>query len=146
MKKTMRVLCAILIVSLVLVIPAQAEATAEPRESIFFSSYCTYLYKTSSTSFQIWFEVDSNAAMMDELGASIIELYRSPDGQNWTKIKTYTKEEYPTMIDTDAYYYVGHLDYTSAWPGYYYTARVTFYARDSRGFGEREFYTDILQM
>ena len=146
MKKTMRVLCASLIVSLVLVIPAQAEVTVEPRESIFFSSYVTYLYKTSSTSFQIWFDVDSNAVILDELGTSIIELYRSPDGQSWTKVKTYLKEDYPQMIDLDSFSYVNYVPYDSAWAGYYYTARVTFYARDSRGFGEREFYTDIVRM
>lgn len=146
MKRIVQTVCVILVLSMMLVIPAQAETIAEPRGSAFFSSYSTYLYKTSSTSFQIWFDVDSNAAMMDKLGTSVIELYRSSNQQNWTKVKTYEMEDYPEMIDTYSFSYVDYVTYSSAWSGYYYCAYVTFYAKNSTGIGERYVYTDILKM
>ena len=61
MKKAFRFVCIILACSLFLAVPAQAAETAEPRASSFFSSYGTDLYKTSSSSFQIWFDVVANA-------------------------------------------------------------------------------------
>lgn len=146
MKRIVRTVCVILVLSMMLVIPAQAETIVEPRGSAFFSSYVAYLYKTSSTSFQIWFDVDSNAAMMDELGASEIALYRSSDQQNWTKVKTYYMDDYPVMIDTYSFSYVDYVTYSNAWSGYYYYARVTFYAKNSTGVGERDYYTTILKM
>ena len=146
MKKFTRFAAVVLALSLVLVMPAYAESTVEPRGSAFFDSYGTDLYKTSSTSFQIWFDVDSNAKLMDELGVSLIELYRSSDQQNWTKIKIYEPEDYPEMIDEYSYSYINYVPYSNAWSGYYYTACITFYAKNSTGIGERDVYTEILRM
>lgn len=146
MKQFTRFVCMILVLSLLLVIPVYAEATTDSRGSIFFSSYGTDLYKVSSTKFEIWFDVDSNAAMMDVLGVREIVVYRSQDQQTWTKQRTYTMERYPVMIDTNSYSHIGYVTYTSASVGYYYRALVTFYAQDSRGIGERAVYTEILSM
>ena len=60
MKKNARIICMVLVCSLLFAVPAQAASSVEPRESYFFSSYGTDLYKTSSTSFQIWFDVVAN--------------------------------------------------------------------------------------
>lgn len=146
MKRFMRLLCMTLALSLVLAIPAYAETTVEPRGSAFFSSYGTDLYKASSTSFEIWFDVDSNAAMMDVLGVSEIIVYRSSDQQSWTEVGTYDMEDYPEMTDTYTYTHVGYVTYDNATPGYYYRAYVFFYAKDSRGIGMRDVYTEILHM
>lgn len=146
MKRIVRTVCVILVLSMMLVIPAQAETNVEPRGSAFFAAYSTYLYKTSSTSFQIWFDVDANAAMMDKLGTSVIELYRSSNQQNWTKVKTYEMEDYPEMIDEYSYSHIDYVTYSNAWSGYYYCAYVTFYAKNSTGIGERYVYTGILKM
>lgn len=146
MKKIARIVCIILVLSMMLVIPAQAETNVEPRGSAFFAAYSTYLYKTSSTSFQIWFDVDANAAMMDELGVSEISLYRSSDQQTWTEIKLYEKDAYSVMTDKDSYSYINYVTYNNAWSGYYYCAYVTFYAKNSTGIGERYVYTGILRM
>ena len=70
MKKFIQFICITLALSLLLVVPAYAQSTVEPRGSIFFSSYGTALDKRTSTSFEIWFDVDSNACMLDILGVS----------------------------------------------------------------------------
>lgn len=146
MKKSVRFICLILVCSLVLAVPAQAESVVEPRESAFFSYYGTDLYKTSSSSFQIWFDVVSNITVMDVIGVSEIILYRSADQQSWTKMRTYTMDNYPEMVDQNTRDHVGYVTYNYATPGYYYTAYITFYAKNSTGIGERYVYTEILRM
>ena len=98
MKKSMRIICVILVLSMVLMVPVYADSSVESRGSAFFSAYGASLYKTSSTSFEVWFDVNANAAMMHEIGVSLIEVYRSPDGENWTLMKTYEKEDYPAVL------------------------------------------------
>lgn len=141
----MRILCLLLAMSLLMAVPAQA-VNAEPRASAFFSSYWTELTKMSSTSLAICFDVSANAAFMDELGASEIELFESSDQRNWDSVKTYDPEDYPQMLDYNTVSHSGYVMYYEAKPGYYYTACVTYYAKDSRGIGENFIYTAILQM
>lgn len=146
MKKAVRFVCIVLVCTLLLVVPAQAETIAEPRASAFFSYYGTDLYKTSSTSFQIWFDVVANIVTMEELGASEIVLYCSEDQQSWTRVATYTIDNYPEMVDQNTSSHTGYVPYDEAVPGYSYTARITFYAKNSRGIGENDIYTEILEM
>lgn len=147
MKKIIRMVCVVLALSMLLAIPAYAESSVEPRGSIFFAAYGAALDKKTSTSFEIWFDVDSNAAMMDVLGVSEIIVYRSATGQSpWTEVKMYSMDDYPEMIDLYSYSHAGYVTYTNAISGYYYTAYVTFYAENSRGIGERYVYTEILKM
>lgn len=146
MKRFIRFVCMTLVVSLFLAIPAYAETTVELRESIFFASYGTDLYKASSTSFEIWFDVNANATWMDELGVSEIIVYRSSDQQSWMEVLTFDMEDYPEMIDTYTVSHTGYVTVNYAIPGYYYRAYVFFYAKNSRGIGERDVYTEILRM
>ena len=146
MKKLVRLVCMILACCLLLSIPAQAAETTEPRASAFFSSYSTDLYKTSSSSFQIWFDVVSNAARMDVLGVSEIVVYRSADQQSWTKMRTYTMDNYPQMVAQNTTSHDGYVTYNYATTGYYYRARITFYAKNSTGSGIRDVYTEIIRM
>ena len=146
MKRFLRLVCLALVLSLCLAMPCYADDTVEPRGSAFFASYGTALEKATSTSFKIWFDVDSNAAMMDVLGVSEIIVYRSADQQSWTRVGTYDMDDYPEMIDTYAFSHTGYVTYYNAIPGYYYRAYVFFYAKDSRGVGERDVYTQILRM
>lgn len=146
MKKFTRILSIILILSLFLAIPAYAESTIEPKGSAFFGSYGTDLYKTSSTSFQVWFDVDANVTTMQELGASEIVLYRSTDQQSWSRIKLYQKSVYSQMIAYNTGSHAGYVPYNFATSGYYYRARITFYAKNSTGIGEKDIYTEIIKM
>lgn len=147
MKKLARFVCIILVCSLLLAIPAQADSMVEPRGSAFFSSYGTDLYKTSSSSFQIWFDVTANAwTPIQVLGVSEIILYRSADQQTWKEMKTYIMESYPCMVAQNTSFHGGHVSYNFATTGYYYRAYITFYAKNSTGIGERYVYTEILRM
>ena len=147
MKKLVRVSCMILVCSLFFAVPARAASAVEPRASSFFSSYGTDLYKTSSTSFQIWFDVIANAgASLQELGVSEIIVYRSEDQQSWSKMQTFKMADYPELVAQNTTCHGGYIPYNYATPGYYYTARITFYAKNSIGIGEREVYTEILRM
>lgn len=147
MKKIVRIVCMILACSLLLAVPAQAAETAEPRASSFFASYGTDLYKTSSSSFQIWFDVVANAGSSPQvLGVSEIVVYRSADQQSWTKMRTYTMENYAQMVDQNTTYHADYVTYNYATTGYYYRARITFYAKNSSGIGEKDVYTEIIRM
>ncbi len=147
MKKIVRFVCMMLVCSLVLVVPAQAESAVEPRASAFFAAYGTDLYKTSSSSFQIWFDVDANAGTsMQVLGVSEIIVYRSADQQSWSKMRTYDMDDYPEMVDQNTCSHAGYVTYNYATSGYYYRAYITFYAKNSTGIGERYVYTEILRM
>ena len=145
MKKFVRLVCMMLVCSLLLAMPAHA-AAEDTRASIFFSSYGVDLAKTSSTSFDIWFDVTANVDDMDVLGVSEILLYKSADAQSWQEIKMYSMNAYAGMVDYNTTYHGGHVSYNFATPGYYYRAYVTFYATNSRGIGERYVYTEILRM
>ena len=146
MKKLIRVLCVALALSMVLAMPAYAQTAVESRASIFFAAYGAALFKNSSTSFEIWFDVDSNAARMDVIGVSEIIVYRSSNQQSWMEVLRFDMEDHPEMIDTYTYSHAGHVTVNHAMSGYYYMADVTFYAKDYRGVGERYVYTDILLM
>lgn len=145
MKKSIRIVCLVLVLSFVLTIPAYA-TEQEARASAFFSSYWTELYKVSSNTFQIWFDVNANAATMQKIGVSEIIVYRSSDQQNWIRMKTYDMDDYSEMICENTGSHTGYVTYDIATTGYYYTACVTFYAKNSSGVGEKIIYTPILQM
>ncbi len=147
MKKIIRFICIILACSLIFVVPAQAESVVESRGSAFFASYGTDLYKTSSSSFQIWFDVTANAGnTMQVLGVSEIIVYRSADQQSWTKMRTYTMDNYTQMVAQNTTSHDGYVTYNYATTGYYYRAYITFYAKNSSGIAERYVYTEILRM
>ena len=146
MKTKLRVICAIVVLSLIMAVPVSADINVETRASKFFSAYGTWLEKTSSTSFEIWFDVNSNNAIMNEIGVSYIEVYRSSDQENWTLMRTYDMVDYPSMIDEYTGSHTGYVTYNYASTGYYYTAYVTMYARNSTGIGERYVYTEILHL
>ena len=146
MKRSARFICLILVCSILVALPVSAESVVEPRGSAFFSSYGTDLYKVSANSFQIWFDVNANAATMDVIGASEIEVYRSSDKENWTKMRTFEMDDYPAMIAENTSAHTGYVTYNFANSGYYYRACVTFYAKNSTGIGKRFVYTEILQM
>ena len=147
MRKIIRTLCIVLVLSIVLAMPVYAENVVDLRGSAFFASYGTDLYKASTDTFEIWFDVDANAAMMDVLGVSEIVVYRSANGQSsWTQTRIYDMDDYPEMTETNSYSYVNYVTYDTAIIGYYYRAYVTFYAKNSRGIGERSVYTEIIRM
>ena len=141
MKKFVRIICFLLVVSTLVAIPAYATEQSE-RASLFFSAYRAYCYAASSTKIEVNFYV-VGASIMDELGASRILVQRSSDQTNWTTVKTFSSANYGDMIATNRGTHGATLSCTVA-SGYYYRAYVTFYAKNSSGYGEKYYYTEII--
>lgn len=142
MKRVSRIICMLLVAVLLLSIPAVAAENAEPRASSFFGSTDVYLYKTSSTQFQAWFEVSALGGM-EKLGASEIKIQESSDGENWTTVKTCTMANYSNLICENTGFHASYVSYTGT-TGKYYRAKITLYAENSTGVGERIRYTSSI--
>lgn len=142
MKRLFQYCSVILVVVLIMAVPARAETT-NTRESAYFTAYDSFLWKTSGTTFQVWFDVIGYDTM-DKLGASCIKVQRSADGQNWTTVKTYLSSNYPDMIKENAFSHGGYVTYTGS-VGYYYRAYVTFYAAKNGGVGLRYDYAETIK-
>lgn len=138
MKKHIKLVALILVMTILFAVPAQAQGL-EPRASSYFMSSNVYLNKTSTYNFEAWFRVSAND-IMDEVGASSIAIQRSSDGENWTTMGTFSKATYPQFIDRNTSVHAACLLYTGT-PGYYYRAKITLYAKDSSGTGEMVRYT-----
>jgi len=139
MKRLTRFVCLLLILSSVLVMPAAAVGTRSVQESSYFISELAYL-AVSGTDFDVWIEVEAKG-IMKELGASSITVQRSSDNKNWTNMKTFKKEDYPELIDTDTVWHDAYVSYGGS-PGYYYRALVWFHAKNDKGTGMASYYTD----
>lgn len=134
MKRFTRCLCLVLSLVLLLAVPAQAVGTDNARSSSFFGSSAVYLYKTSSTTFQAWFEVTC-MRQMDKVGAKEIKIQKSSDNENWTTVATYTMDDYySTLICEDTVVHAACVTYTGS-RGYYYRAYYKLYAKDETGSG-----------
>lgn len=138
MKKVNRILCFVLSIIMLISVQVCAEE-ATPRASNYFSRYTAYLYQTSSTTFEVWFDVVATGRM-DELGASVIKVQRSTDGTNWYTVRTYTKEMYSQMICENTSAHADCVSYTME-SGFYYRAYVQFYAKKGTGTGYLSYYT-----
>lgn len=133
MKQLSRYICLVLSLVMLLTIPAYAAENYDARASDYFGNSAVYLYKTSSTTFQAWFEVTC-VRTMDKVGAKEIKIQRSSDNQNWSTVATYSMNDYSHLICTND---VGHdacVTYTGT-SGYYYRAYYNLYAKDETGSG-----------
>lgn len=131
MKRLIRVVCLLLTMSMVLAVPAMATE----RASKYFASHSCYLWNVSNVGFEVWFDVDALDGM-DVLGASEIKIQRSSDRASWTTVQTYYDVyEYNTGSAS------GHVTFNNRQSGYYYRAKVTFYAQKGNGTAEYTMYT-----
>lgn len=144
MKRFIRYICIVLVIAMVLPMHVFAAEDTAPRASEFFMTYGCYLYQTSDTEFEVWFDV-TGLDIMDQIGASLVKVQRSTDGVNWTDVKSFTKESYPQMIDTGSGYHACGLPYTGS-KGYSYRAYVKFYAKNSVGSASLGRYTTPIKL
>lgn len=132
MKHFSKCICLFLSMVLLLTIPAQAVELDNSRASNYFASSVVYLYKTSGTNFQAWFDVTC-VRTMDKLGAKEIKIQRSTDNENWTTVATYSMNDYySTLIRENGVAHVGCVNYTGT-RGYYYRAYYRLHAEDETG-------------
>ena len=139
MKHISPIICTVLAVIMLFTVPVSAMENTDSRASSFFGSSSVYLYQTSSTTFQAWFEV-SALGVMDKVGASEIKIQKSSDNENWTTVKTCTMANYSNLIRENSGIHASYVSYTGT-SGYYYRARITLYAKDGTASGEVTRYT-----
>lgn len=139
MKRFVRTICLLLVLSVVLAIPALA---AESRASHFFMSSSVYLANVSGKSFEAWFEVTAVEGM-DILGAKTIKIQRSSDGSSWTTVKTFSKDTYTNLVDTNTGTHATGVSYTGS-SGYYYRAYIQLYAKNGVNTGTMDRYTSSI--
>ncbi len=131
-------------VSIVLVIVMLFATTVmaiEPRGSKYFMCASVYLYRANANdrTFAACFDV-TGTHTMDKIGASVLKIQRSSDGENWTTMKTYRMEDYPGMICENTFQHDYYFYYTGT-AGYYYRMYVVLYAEDGPGIGMWDEYS-----
>ena len=119
--------------------PAFATETIEPKGSAYFGNSSVFLCNISGNTFEAWFGVTATGTM-DTIGVNFIKIQRSSDGSNWTTVKTYTKESYPSLIDYNSTYHTAGVSYTAT-GGYYYRAYIELYAKKGVNTGTMDCYT-----
>lgn len=144
MKRFTQMICLLLITAMLLATPVCAAEGVEPRASSFFTRHGAYLEVISSTKLEVWFDVFATGTM-DELGAKTIKVQRSTDKSDWETVKTYKKDDYSQMICEDTYVHADCVTYSYT-TGYYYRAYVVFYAKNSSGIGEYDYYTPTVDL
>lgn len=144
MKKFSQCVCVLLIVAMVLATPSFAVENADNRSSAYFAASSVYLWKTSNSQFQAWFEV-TGMSTMTKIGASEIKIQRSTDKENWTTVATYSMDDYSQMVKSNSVYHEGYVTYTYT-TGYYYRAKVKLYAKNSSGTAYMTEYTSYLDL
>lgn len=105
-------------------VAAQEEIT--PYGSYYLDSYNSYICPMGGGRLEIWFSVVGDN-YMDELGVLSIKLYESTDQKNWTRVKTYSHEKYPSMLGYGEVYHAGYVPYQGI-PGRYYKAYVCIWS------------------
>jgi len=119
-------------------VPAYAAEAESTRGSSFFMSTSTYIDRYGN-SLDLWFEV-SAVRQMDELGARYIKVERSADGDDWSVVKTFSRDDYSNLICTKTGYHNGHVTYTGQ-SGYYYRIHVSYYAKSGQNSGVMDDYS-----
>lgn len=132
MKKVIRITALLLVFALCIPVNVDAAEVVSPYASNYFMSYSTYLWETSSSSFQVWFNVTA-VGTMTKLGVKYIDIERSSDGVNWSVVKTYEMEDYSSLVASNTYQHSGYVTYSSRQSGYQYRAYVDFYAKNGSG-------------
>ena len=139
MKRFTHCICILLVCVMMFSTTAFAAETAEPKGSSYFMNSSVFLCNVSGNSFEAWFEVTA-VSRMEAIGVNYIKIQRSTDGSNWTTVKTYTKESYPHLLDSNSVSHSAGVSYTAT-GGYYYRAVIQLYAKKGIGSAIMNEYT-----
>ena len=119
-------------------------AFAEARSSAYLSSYSASCTATSSGQIAITVDVDGTG-VMSSIGAKEIYLYSSTDNVNFICVASFTSDDYPEMLTSNAsYYYDTPITYQGI-IGRYYNASVYCYAAKNGGSDTRLYETASVQ-
>lgn len=134
-----------LILILSLVSPIGVGATgieqAQVRASNYLDSYNTYICAMGGGNLQIWYTIVADDDM-DEIGVLSIKLYESSDQTNWTRVKTYSHENYSSMLIEDDWAYSSYVSYKGT-AGKYYKAYVCIWAGRNGSGDTRYMWTPV---
>lgn len=145
MKRLSQLVCSLLVLSMILAIPALAMESTTWGSDYFLSRSCS-LHKTSSSSFEVWFDVTAMRTM-SELGVSTIEIQKSTNnGSTWSTVKSYSKANYSNLICSNTTSHASYVTYSGASTGCKYRAYVCFYAKNSSGSSEYVSYTSSITL
>ena len=120
---------------------AAEEGSVQPYASQYLTSYSAYVYITSANQVQVWFDV-MGTGDMDEIGTLSIKIYESSNGTTWTRVKTFSHEDYSAMLGYDDYYHSGHVSYQGS-AGKQYKAYVCFWAGKNGSGDTRYMWTSV---
>ena len=113
----------------------------QPRASDYLNSYNTYICTMGSGKLQIWYTV-VGIGTMDEIGVLSIKLYESTDQTNWTRVKTYSHENYSSMLIEDDWAHSSYVSYNGT-AGKYYKAYVCIWAGKNGSGDTRYMWTPV---
>lgn len=130
-----------MVVVLLVTSVAFAAEPVQQRGSNYFICASVYLYRANANdrTFAACFDV-TGTHTMEKIGASLLKIQRSSDGENWTTMKTYRMEDYPGMICENTFQHDYYFYYTGT-AGYYYRMYVVLYAEDGPGIGMWDEYS-----
>lgn len=143
MKKMLRCVI-VLMLATVMCVSSVAAVAGETRSSLYLNCYRAWLTPQSGGKIAVAVDVQA-VTTMDEVGASVIEIFESDDGgENWDSVRMYFKSLNPEMVvKRDYLYYDDPIVYQGA-VGKQYFACVTAYAADRTGYDEKEYNTAIV--
>lgn len=132
-KGLIRVLALCLIISLTfpLSVSAATIETVQPYASRYLTSYNTYICDMGGGRIEIWYDV-TGTGDMDEIGVLSIILYESSDNSTWTRVKTYSHQNYSSMLAYDDWCHTSYVSYQGT-AGKYYKAYVCIWAGKNGG-------------
>lgn len=121
-----------------------AAVTNGARSSLYLDCYRAWLAPQSGGKIAVAVDVQA-VTTMDEVGASVIEIFESDDGgKTWDSVRMYFKSLNPEMVvKRDYLYYDDPIVYQGT-IGKQYFACVTAYAADHTGYDEKEYNTAIV--
>ncbi len=140
MKKRVWSFVSVIALMIACLIPTGATEVSE-ASSRYLNQYGAWLTADGDGVISVCVDVQA-VTYMDEVGASVIEVYESADnGVTWNIKRTYLKSLYPQMVvEDDLWYYDVAIEHQGT-AGYKYFAIVTAYAADSTGFDEKDYQT-----
>ena len=134
-----------IVLALSLISPYGVSATTlepvQPYASKYLTSYNTYVCAMGSGKVEVWFNV-MGTGTMDEIGVVSIMLYESTDQINWTRVRTYSHENYASMLEESDYYHCSCVSYQGT-AGKYYKAYVCIWAGKNGSGDTRYMWTSI---
>ena len=147
MRRTIKFVCIILVLALTIPSPVSA-AVQDPgvgTQSLYFVAYDSWLSWISNSRFYVCYDVSAKDTM-EELGVRSIAIQRSANGTSgWTTMRTYTCDERPEFICENTGSHGGEFVYLAT-AGYYYRARMLYYAKNSSGTGQFYDNTPVLYL